>query len=107
MLPAANRLKLSPSRNFVKTKIHRISGNEIVLIFRKNPGIFKVAVVVGKKVVPRAVDRNRIKRITTEALADWVGRIEGELVVIVQKNIAHFKKQEVGTIIERLIKKLK
>ena len=107
MLPSTHRLKLFSSRNFDKTKISRISGKEITLIFKEKPQIFKAAVVVTRKTAPKAVDRNRIKRITTEALADWVGRIEGELVVIVRKNIAHFKKQEVGTIIGRLVKKLR
>ena len=75
-------------------------------IFRKEPKIFKTAIIITKKVAPRAVDRNRIRRIISEALREKIGKTEDELVVIVKKNIAHFKKQEVSTIIERLINKL-
>ena len=85
---------------------NRVSGDEIVLIFKKGPKIFKTAVIITKKIAPKAVDRNRIKRIISEALRERINQKEGGLTLIVKKNIAHFKKQEVSTIIERLISKL-
>lgn len=52
----------------------------------------KLKVVVSKKVAKRAVDRNRIKRITKEALR---GKTNEGLKIIVRNNIANLKTQEV------------
>ncbi|MBI2012693.1 ribonuclease P protein component, partial [Candidatus Curtissbacteria bacterium] len=71
----------------------RVANADFVLNFKKQPH-FKAAVIVGRRVARRAVDRNRIKRLVFEALRD-IATINGELKVSVQKNIAHFKKQEV------------
>lgn len=53
-----------------------------------------VTIVVSKNVAKRAVDRNRIKRITKEALRK-VGTLEKNVIVIVKNNIADKKTEDV------------
>ncbi|OGD83914.1 hypothetical protein A2165_00330 [Candidatus Curtissbacteria bacterium RBG_13_40_7] len=85
----------------------RVSTEWVLLKLKRVPTVSKTVIVITKKIAPKAVDRNRIKRIISEALRDRIGKIEGELVLIVKKNIAHFKKQEASLIIGELLKKLK
>ncbi len=62
--------------------------------------------VVTKKVAPRAVDRNRIKRLVFESLRK-LDMLEGELVVVVKKNLAKLKMQEIQLKLKREISRLR
>ena len=75
---------------------------DLVLKYQKSGGQ-KSTIVVSKAVSQRAVDRNRIKRITKEALRK-LGRQEG-LVIIVRNNIAHLKTAQVIEELQSLIRK--
>lgn len=104
MLPAKNRLRFSvhdAKRNFAGKKV---SSGEFILIYRRGPGIFKAAIVVSKKTAAKAVSRNRIKRLISEALMTRKG-IDGEIVVIVKKNIAMYKKEQVSERLDALLRK--
>ncbi|MBI2327126.1 ribonuclease P protein component [Candidatus Curtissbacteria bacterium] len=60
----------------------------------------KAAIVITKKVAPKAVDRNRIKRIIKEALRS--AKIQkGQLQIIVKRNIASLKSYQVKEKIEK------
>jgi len=73
------------------------------LIYSKDDHL-KAAVVVSKKVAPKAVDRNRIKRIVTEVLRDK--KIEAHLVFIANTNFASFKKSEIEATVANLLKRI-
>lgn len=103
MLPSFNRLNLSHLKR-ADLGGRKVQSEEFVLI-SKATGIFKLAVTVSKKVAPRAVDRNRIKRIVTESLRNQ-SIYNGELIVIVKKNISNLKKDEVENKLIKLIKKI-
>lgn len=62
----------------------------------------KPTIVVSKKVAKRAVDRNRIKRITKEALR---GKTQEGLKIIVRNNIANLKTQEVEQRLKKILNK--
>ncbi len=106
MLPAKNRLNLSFASNNQVLGKQKLSSDEFRLIAKVRPDVFKAAVVVSKKVAPKAVDRNRIKRLISEALRGQA-IFKGELLVIVKKNIAPLKKDEVKDRLFKLFNKLK
>ena len=106
MLPAKNRLKLSFYDAKKGFAIQRVSSEELTLIYRREPKIFKAAVVVGRKVAPKAVSRNRIKRLVSEALTEQK-KIGGEVIVIVKKNIATYKRPQVTKKLDVLFQKVK
>jgi len=104
MLPARNRANPSLYR---KGKIEgtKIADDDFRLTFFKKPRVFKVAVIVSKKVAKKAVDRNRIKRLIYEALRTS-GLIAGELVINVNTNLSAAKKVQIEVKLSRLLKKL-
>ena len=106
MLPAKNRLNLSHEFKNRFSGAKRASSEEFLLIANRKQAGFKLAVVISKKVAPKAVDRNRAKRIVSEALKGQAVFF-GELLVIVNKNIARLKTEEVYKKLSSLILKLK
>lgn len=62
-------------------------------------------VVISKKVAPKAVDRNRIKRLFMEAARKI--QLKGELVIIVKENIKDFKMHQVEKLLIEKIRKVK
>ena len=106
MLQAKNRLRLLPYKNKENFKGQRVSGDDLVLVYQKNEPVFKATCVITKKIAPKAVDRNRIKRLILRALVSQTGR-NVKAVVIVKKNIASLKAGVVEREIEELFKKIK
>lgn len=103
MLPSKNRLNMSKKFNQAEGK--KVLSEEFVLVSYSRPNSFKLAVTVSKKVAPRAVDRNRIKRLVGESLRHQ-SIYNGELIIIVNKNIANLKKNQVEAKLIKLFKKL-
>ena len=60
--------------------------------------------VISKKVAPRAVDRNRIKRLFRQAARKI--QLTRELVIIVKKNIKDLKMQQVEKLLIDKIRKV-
>src|SRR4030042_3517937 len=104
MLPAKNRLNSPKSLSVLKKEGKKISSSEFILVYKIKDGIFKLAIIVSKKVASRAVDRNRIKRLIAESLRSQQ-EFNGELVIIVKKNIADFKMVKVKEKLNLLLKK--
>lgn len=116
MLPSKNRLKLnkqnSGNKDFTKTSIVT---DELVLVYKRlrktvdgagrEPSELKAATIVSKKTAPKAVDRNRIKRVLAEVLKEHL-KLGGELKVIVKKNIAGQKVAQVQAKMTKLLQKL-
>ena len=107
MLPSKNRLSLSSAKAKLANG-KRVTSNEFQIIGKKEKGIFKTATIVSKKVAPKAVDRNRIKRLISESVRASLGKIkfEGVLIIIAKQNIAKFKKAAVEEKLLKLIAKL-
>lgn len=63
----------------------------------------KLRVVVSKKVAPKAVDRNRIKRIIKEAIKN-LEPYKGSIVIIVKNNVENLKTQTVQAELEEFWK---
>jgi ribonuclease P protein component len=76
------------------------------LIFEKKPDAFKLTIVVTKKIAPRAVDRNRIKRLLKEAFRRFT-QLDGGVKIIVKSNLSGLKLDDVLRKLEPLILKIK
>lgn len=77
------------------------SSKNFVVKFPKTP-TRNETIIVSKAVARRAVDRNRIKRITKAALRELVGHQAG-LVVIVKNNVASFKSQDIYNELKKIL----
>ncbi len=95
-----------PSQKVESFPTKKAVSNDLVLIFERNPGIFKLTIVVTKKIAPRAVDRNRIKRVLKEAFRRFA-HPEGEVKLIVKSNISELKLDDVFKKLEPLLAKIK
>lgn len=79
---------------------------KISLVIRRlrrplSPGGFNLHIVISKKIVPKAVERNRIKRIIKVAVRSL--KKEGDFLVIVKQNISGLKSWQLGKTISSLI----
>ena len=103
MLPKSNRLVLS-KRNPEKLA-NKVENGQFTIRFRKTASDFKAAVVVSKATAKKAVDRNRIRRITTEALKTL--QITGlDLIVVVKENINDQKPDQVAKSLKGVLSKI-
>lgn len=100
MLPKKNRLNLKTKEGF---RGKRIFSEDLTLIY-SSANYFKGAVVVSKKVAPKAVDRNRIKRLVMESLKGK--NAKAQCVFIVNKNLAGLKKDEVEIKVKELLRQI-
>jgi ribonuclease P protein component len=64
----------------------------------------KPKMVISKKIVKNATDRNRIKRIIRQALGN-LNLKDGQITVIIKKNIANYKVADVKQKLESYLKK--
>ena len=103
MLAKKNRLILKKRNPTNLTK--RIESGPFVLKLKKNEGPFKAAVVVSKKIAKKAVDRNRIKRIISEALTQMIVP-NLDLVIIVKENISNLKTADIKFELEKALEKV-
>ena len=72
-----------------------------VLKFKRTPN-HRPTIIVSKAVAKRAVDRNRIRRITKEALRK-IKNTDSRLVIIIKNNIADLKPQQVQKELETML----
>lgn len=80
------------------------SGDTFTILRKYRAKVVKPKIVISKKVAKLAVDRNRIKRLFREALKEI--NLEGQAItVIIKKNIAESKKDQIKKDIEKLTNK--
>lgn len=91
MLPAKNRLNLS----FYRIRTGKVKRGELVDIFIYPAEEFRAAVKVTKKVASKAVDRNRIRRLVSEALKPYTNKLKANIIVVAKKNFANLKSVDV------------
>jgi ribonuclease P protein component len=102
MLNPRNRLKIKRRNTLRFTR--KIIDSEFIVRLKGVSGPFKAAIVVSKKTAPKAVDRNRIKRLVATALKEL--KIDNlEMVITVRENIAGQKMNDVKKSLESFFKK--
>lgn len=78
-------------------------------IFRKSNGLVqsRLGLIVGKKALRRAIERNRVKRVLRESFRLQQTQLSGlDLVVIVYPDIRKLSKSELRQCIDRRLAKL-
>ena len=88
-------------------KPRRVIGEDFDLLLKEKIVGSGIGIVITKKVAPRAVDRNRIKRLIRESAREVEGKLDGNIVMVVKKNFAGYKKEQVVSKINEIIAKLK
>ncbi len=81
--------------------VTKISSEDFIL-YLKSSSEAKITIIVSKKVAPKAVDRNRIKRLFKEALNNL--GFSGYVKIMVNNNIASLKEQQIRQKLEKLFK---
>lgn len=104
MLPKKSRLNLAKNHQTSAFLGKRIRAEGFDVIY-KELAYLKAAVVVSKKIAPKAVDRNRIKRLISEALKDEK-TFKGGLLFIAKVNFAQLKQYEVDLKIKNILKRI-
>lgn len=84
----------------------KVTTEEFVLIFKKGLVFRKPLITISKKVAQKAVDRNRIKRIISEALRQLKLQ-KAEVQIIVRKNIKDAKTYQIQKKLEPYINKFR
>lgn len=95
-----------PSPKVESFPVKKAIPKDLILFFGEKPGTFKLTIVVTKKIAPRAVDRNRIKRLLKEAFRKSA-QLEGEVKLIVKSNISELKLDDILKKLEPLLAKIK
>ena len=105
MLHARNR---APRALFTELRARsanakKLEGAEFEIFFEKGGSHLKVGIAVGKRIARKAVARNRIKRIVSEAIKDELDQIGGQLLIVVKSDISGLKT---GQVKEKILGKL-
>lgn len=88
MLPSLNRLK-SPSEFYKLKKFgQKIHSKNFTFQFIKNTEHKKIAVVISKKISPKAHDRNRIKRITRALIKESLNYLPSNMDLVVYPKVS-------------------
>ena len=84
-------------------KAHKISGRKFVILAKPNNlDHFRLAVIIAKKNVKNATDRNRIKRVIRESLRSHQPLVTGnDILVIVYKGLDELSNKELRACIEK------
>ena len=104
MLPKPNRL---PKEEFKKLFTHgkRIHIPEFqIIVSPSHATISRFAVIVGKNISKRAVERNRIKRLIRESIQHLLPQIVQSIdcVIIVKKNFSSTNQTEIELTIKKI-----
>ncbi|MBI2041398.1 MAG: ribonuclease P protein component [Candidatus Nealsonbacteria bacterium] len=108
MLSKENRLKNTKEIELVFKKGKGFKAGFLFLkLVRNDLKTSRFAFVVSKKAVPKATDRNRIKRRLRDIVRRNAARIKAgfDLVIIVQKGIERVKFQKIKEDAEEIFKK--
>ncbi len=80
------------------------TGDDFIVKIKEDAKRTGLVIVISKKVAKLAVDRNRIRRLFKEALKSLNFK-EGEIKIVVKKNISEYKMPEVQKALEKWLKK--
>lgn len=108
MLPKENRLKKKKDFDNVFEKGESIKGGSIYLKFLKTKEPFtRIGFIVSKKVSPKAVERNKIKRRLRCSVRNILLGKGVDIIVIASPKIKNNTFEEIKEDIEKTIKKIK
>ncbi|MBL4661478.1 MAG: ribonuclease P protein component [Alcanivoracaceae bacterium] len=102
-LPKQARLLNKADYNAVFTKSVKVSDSLFLILIHKtsNPDS-RLGLVISKKVDKRAVQRNRIKRISRESFRNTTFVTSCDFVVLARPKVAHLSNKEIFSSINKL-----
>lgn len=104
-LPQKGKVQQYQKSNRGNFEEKREVSKDFILIFRKNESTTRPIIVITKKIAPKAVARNRIKRLIREVLRSKL-KAKGKLKIIVRNDISNLKLAEVSKQLGPQIRKL-
>jgi len=108
MLPRKNRLKKDNDFKRLFRTGALVRGNILDLRQADSSALnSRLAIVVGKKVSPKATVRNRIRRQTSSAAEIFFDRLQSrrDILIIAKPLIINWAKEEIGKNVEQIFKK--
>lgn len=94
MLPKKNRLNRTEIEGLKSQKKNILQGKFFGLVFQKNTGEKKSALIVSKRIVSKATRRNKIKRLLFKAIEKNLFDIEGNFLFLAKKNCLNGKLED-------------
>lgn len=110
MLPKENRLS---RKDFLLLKKHKpiVSGKyfSLVVLLSEDFKTSKFAILISKKNLKGAVDRNKVKRIFYDELSGIISKLSKNVyaIFILRKNVINKSKEEILYEVEKTFKKIK
>jgi ribonuclease P protein component len=103
-----NRLLDSKEYSFVFNKAEKIGNRYFIILFRKNNKIFpRLGLIIAKKNIKHAVNRNKIKRIVRESFRNKVNNLnENDYIFLAKKEISQLSNLELRYKLDEKWKKL-
>ena len=103
-----NRLKKKRDFEDVFKKGKAVKGSFLFIKYRKNKlGVPRFGFVVSAKVAKKAVERNKIRRILSEAVRVIIGRLEGhDIIVFASNKITVAPKKDVADDFRGVLQKI-
>src|SRR5581483_5795299 len=93
---------------FGETLPRNVNSTPLFMVRYQECNVLQVGIVVGKRISPKAVTRNRIKRLIFEAVS-LINRTEqftGKFVIYVQKPILDASLREIESQLREVVKKI-
>ena len=108
MLPAKNRAprSLFTTLRVKDRNVKRLESGEFEVFFKKDGPLAKVGIVVSKKIAKKAVLRNRMKRVISEAIRGELDQLDGQILIIVKSDVSGLKAAQVKEKILAIFQKL-
>ena len=92
-----DRLLNPKDYSFVFEKPHRVGNGNLTILFRDNKKEHsRLGLIIAKKNVKKAVERNRVKRLIRESFRYHKTKLQGlDIIVIAKRGINSFKNNEI------------
>ncbi len=94
MLPKKNRLNRTEIEGLKSQKRNILQGRFFGLVFQKITGEKKFALIISKRTVSKATQRNKIKRLLFKAIKVNLFDIEGNFLFLAKKNCINGKSED-------------
>jgi len=95
MLPKKNRLNKKEIVVLKKTNNNLLQGKNFSLIFKENPNVSKVALIVSNKISSKATLRNKLKRLFYKVFLSVFPKNKGEFLFLAKKSSLNAQLEDI------------
>lgn len=102
------RLLTKNDYDYVFQKAHKVSSSDFLFLYRDNKiGFARLGLALSKKMIAKAHDRNRLKRLLRETFRIQVDLPAVDLIVLARKGVGTKKSSDLRVSLEQSWNKLK